>query len=144
MKDSLQRVLRSQGCEMAILFLRVFIGGVMLLHMIGKLQDYDNYVLNFQSIVGLNHATSVALPIYFEGLFAVMIIMGGGTRLAAALMAIVMIVSICEALMLGTVTDGESKLEFIYIGIYITLVISGGGRYAISSMFLNRKNVPNR
>lgn len=144
MKDSLQRVLRSQGCEMAILFLRVFIGGVMLLHMIGKLQDYDNYVLNFQSIVGLNHATSFALSILFEGLFAVMIIMGVGTRLAAALMAIVMIVSICEALMQGTVTDAESKLEFIYIGIYITLVISGGGRYAISSMFLNRKNVPNR
>ena len=144
MKDSLQRVLRSQGCEMAILFLRVFIGGVMLLHMIGKLQDYDNYVLNFQSIVGLNHATSFALSILFEGLFAVMIIMGVGTRLAAALMAIVMIVSICEALMLGTVTDGESKLEFIYIGIYISLVISGGGRYAISTMFLNRKNVPNR
>lgn len=144
MKDSLQRVLRSQGCEMAILFLRVFIGGVMLLHMIGKLQDYDNYVLNFQSIVGLNHATSFALSILFEGLFAVMIIMGVGTRLAASLMAIVMIVSICEALMQGTVTDAESKLEFIYIGIYITLVISGGGRYAISSMFLNRKNVPNR
>lgn len=144
MKDSLQRVLRSQGCEMAILFLRVFIGGVMLLHMIGKMQDYDNYVLNFQSIVGLNHATSFALSILFEGLFAVMIIMGVGTRLAAALMAIVMIVSICEALMQGTVTDGESKLEFIYIGIYITLVISGGGRYAISTMFLNRKNVPNR
>lgn len=144
MKDSLQRVLRSQGCEMAILFLRVFIGGVMLLHMIGKLQDYDDYVLNFQSIVGLNHATSFALSILFEGLFAVMIIMGVGTRLAAALMAIVMIVSICEALMQGTVTDGESKLEFIYIGIYITLVISGGGRYAISTMFLNRKNVPNR
>lgn len=144
MKDSLQRVLRSQGCEMAILFLRVFIGGVMLLHMIGKLQDYDNYVLNFQSIVGLNHATSFALSILFEGLFAVMIIMGVGTRLAAVLMAVVMIVSICEALMQGTVTDGESKLEFIYIGIYITLVISGGGRYAISTMFLNRKNVPNR
>ena len=144
MKDSLQRVLRSQGCEMAILFLRVFIGGVMLLHMIGKLQDYDNYVLNFQSIIGLNHATSFALSILFEGLFAVMIIMGVGTRLAAALMAIVMIVSICEALMQGTVTDAESKLEFIYIGIYITLVISGGGRYAISTMFLNRKNVPNR
>ena len=144
MKDSLQRVLRSQGCEMAILFLRVFIGGVMLLHMIGKLQDYDNYVLNFQSIVGLNHATSFALSILFEGLFAVMIIMGVGTRLAASLMAIVMIVSICEALMQGTVTDAESKLEFIYIGIYITLVISGGGQYAISAMFLNRKNVPNR
>lgn len=144
MKDSLQRVLRSQGCEMAILFLRVFIGGVMLLHMIGKLQDYDNYVLNFQSIVGLNHATSFALSILFEGLFAVMIIMGVGTRLSASLMAIVMIVSICEALMQGTVTDAESKLEFIYIGIYITLVISGGGRYAISTMFLNRKNVPNR
>lgn len=144
MKDSLQRVLRSQGREMAILFLRVFIGGVMLLHMIGKLQDYDNYVLNFQSIVGLNHATSFALSILFEGLFAVMIIMGVGTRLAAALMAIVMIVSICEALMQGTVTDAESKLEFIYIGIYISLVISGGGRYAISTMFLNRKNVPNR
>lgn len=129
---------------MAILFLRIFIGGVMLLHMVGKLQDYDNYILGFQSILGLSQATSFALTILFEGLAAVMIIAGVGTRLAAMMMAIVALVALWEAFLAEEIASAAAKLEFIYIGIYITLVISGGGRYAVSTLFFWRGNVPKR
>ena len=128
-------------CDMAILFLRIFIGGVMLLHIVGKLQDYDNYVLGFQSILGLSQATSFAVTILFEGLFAAMIIMGVGTRVASLLMVVVSAVALWEAFLEGMLSADASKLEFIYMGIYLTLVISGGGEYALSNLFLECKNV---
>ncbi len=140
----LRNIAQSRSCDMAILFLRLFIGGVMLLHMVGKLQDYDNYVIGFQSILGMNHATSFALTIIFEGLFAVMIVMGVATRVAASLMAIVSIVALGNAFISGVITSDAAKLEFIYMGIYLTLVISGGGRYAMSVILLGGKNVLKR
>ena len=42
---SQQTMSQLKGCATAILFLRLFIGGVMLLHIIGKMQTYDNLVL---------------------------------------------------------------------------------------------------
>ena len=43
--------------DVAILFLRLFIGGVMLLHIIGKMQDYDNLLLTYHHILGFDAAT---------------------------------------------------------------------------------------
>ncbi|MBQ5395482.1 MAG: DoxX family protein [Alistipes sp.] len=136
--------LKENATELAILFLRIFIGGVMLLHMVGKLQDYDNVVLDFYSLLSMSQATSFALTIIFEGLFAVMIIMGVGTRLAALMMCVVSAIALGEALVVSELSDASSKLQFIYFGIYLTLLISGGGKYALSEIILPDKNVLNR
>ena len=113
----------------------------MLLHIVGKLQDYNNVVIGFQSILELSAATSFALTILFEGLFAAMIIMGVGTRLAAILMTLVSAVAVTDAFLAGNITADAAKLEFIYMGIYITLIISGGGKYAISRVLMADKSV---
>ena len=141
MKKSLPNTVQSNACDMAILFLRIFIGGVMLLHIIGKLQDYNNVVIGFQSILELSAATSFALTVLFEGLFAAMIIMGVGTRLAAILMMLVSAVAVTDAFLAGNITADAAKLEFVYMGIYITLIISGGGKYAISRVLVADKSV---
>mgnify|MGYP003319164616 CR=1 FL=1 len=62
--------------DVAILFLRIFIGSVILLHIIGKLQTYDNVVLSYRHILGFDGATSFFIVTALEGLFAAMIIMG--------------------------------------------------------------------
>ena len=118
MKKSLPNTVQSNACDMAILFLRIFIGGVMLLHIIGKLQDYNNVVIGFQSILELSAATSFALTVLFEGLFAAMIIMGVGTQLAAILMMLVSAVAVTDAFLAGNITADTAKLEFVYMGIY--------------------------
>lgn len=137
-------MIKSRSCDMAILFLRIFISGVMLLHIVGKLQDYDNYVLGFQSLLGFSQATSFAITILFEGVFAAMIIMGVGTRVASLLMVVVSAVALWEAFVAGVLSADASRLEFVYMGIYITLVISGGGEYALSNLLLDCKNVLKR
>ena len=121
--------------DVAILFLRLFIGGVMLLHIVGKMQAYDNILLTYHRILGLDAATSFAVITILEGLFAAMIILGVATRFASAMMLIVVAMSIAEALLNDTPDVATAKLNFVYMGIYITLLISGGGGYAF--------NVPN-
>ena len=77
-----------------------------------------------------------------EGLFAAMIILGVATRFASAMMLIVVAMSIAEALLNDTPDVATAKLNFVYMGIYITLLISGGGRYAFNVPNLLRKNGP--
>lgn len=119
-----------KSCSAGILFLRIFIGAVMLLHIIGKMQTYDNLVLTYNNFLGLNSATSLILSIVVEGALAVMIIIGTATRLAAMLMIVATCITLIESILTGSITMMATKIEFLYLGIYLTLAISGGGMYA--------------
>lgn len=120
--------------DRAILFLRIFIAAVMLLHIIGKMQNYDNVVLTFPSLLDFNRSTSLALSIIFEAAMAAMIAIGIGTRLSALLMFITSLVTLFDIALQaeGAISTDAAKLQFIYAGIFLTLMISGGGRYSIS------------
>ncbi len=130
--------------DVAVLFLRLFIGSVILLHIIGKLQTYDNVVLSYRHILGFDSATSFFIVTALEGLFAAMIIMGLATRLAASMMIIVSAMAIAEALLPGGLPTDHAKLYFVYMGIYLTLTISGGGVYAFHAPKFMHKSVPKR
>lgn len=131
---------QNKRSDAAILFLRLFIGGVMLLHIIGKLQDYDNLLLTYHHILGLDAPTSFAVITILEGVFAAMIMLGVATRFASAMMLIVVVMSIAEALLAEIPDIATAKLNFVYMGIYIALLISGGGKYAFNVPNLLRKN----
>lgn len=120
--------------DRAILFLRIFIAALMLLHIIGKMQNYDNVVLTFPSLLDFNRPTSLALSIIFEAAMAAMIAIGIGTRLSALLMFITSLVTLFDIALQaeGAISTDAAKLQFIYAGIFLTLMISGGGRYSIS------------
>ena len=131
---------QNRRSDVAILFLRLFIGGVMLLHIIGKLQDYDNLLLTYHHLLGFDAATSFAIITILEGVFAVMIMLGVATRFASAMMIIVAVMSIAEALLDENPNIAIAKLNFVYMGIYTALLISGGGKYAFNVPNLLRKN----
>ncbi|MBR5801826.1 MAG: DoxX family protein, partial [Alistipes sp.] len=119
-------------CSVAILFLRLFIGAMMLLHIIGKMQSYDNLVLEYNSFLGLSRSTSLALSMIVEGVLAAMIIIGMGTRMAAMLMIVATCVSLTEEFLLAEISMDVIKIEILYLGVFITLTISGGGTYAFN------------
>ncbi|MBP3317513.1 MAG: DoxX family protein [Alistipes sp.] len=131
-----QMASRQRRCAWALLFLRLFVGGVILLHIIGILQTYDNVVLSYRQILGMSAATSLAITIIIEGLSAAMIMTGFGTRVAATVMALVSAISLVELAVGGEIGSDMAKVEFLYMGIYITLLLSGGGEFAF--------NVPER
>lgn len=124
--------------DIAILFLRLFIGAVMLLHIIGKLQTYDNEILDYPHILGFDSATSFAITTILEGLFTALIILGIATRFAALVMIVISAMVVVYGFSQGAPSP-EAKLSFIYMGIYITLTISGGGYYAFNIPEMGKK-----
>ena len=127
---------RYRHVDKAILFMRLFIGGVILLHVIGKLQRYNYMIVGFPPLLFNNGEASFVILTTLEALFAVMIMWGFWTRFAAFIMAMGMFVDIF--VIYPTLGWLGVERQVLYIGIYVFLVISGGGKYAIDELF-NRK-----
>lgn len=132
-----------RSCAMAILFLRLFIGAVMLLHIIGKMQTYDNLVLEYPSILGFSPATSLALSMIVQGVFAAMIMIGVATRFVSLAMMMLTLLSIARMMQMDGMTIFVLKINFLYLGIYTTLLISGSGVYGFNVPREGGKSVPN-
>lgn len=132
-----------RSCAMAILFLRLFIGAVMLLHIIGKMQTYDNLVLEYPSILGFSPATSLALSMIFQAAFAAMIMVGVATRFVSLAMMILTLLTIVRMMQVDGMTIFVLKINFLYLGIYTTLLISGSGVYGFNVPRMGGKSVPN-
>lgn len=126
----------------AILFLRIFISGVMLIHVVGKMQTYNNLVLVFPQFLGMDAPTTLSLSIALESLMAVMLLLGAGTRIAATVMIVVTVVTLIQAIAYDGASNYEVKMQFLYCGIYLTLLIAGGGRYAYEGTDEITKNSP--
>ena len=116
--------------DVAILFLRFFIGAVVYLHLIGQMQTYDNVVNHYPQILGFDSATSFAIVAITRATLATLIIVGLFTRFAASWMMVIAALSVAEAMMPDVIPTERAKLDFVYMGIYLTLVISGGGYYS--------------
>lgn len=118
--------------DIAILFLRLFIGTILFLHLIGQMQTYDNVINQFPHIFGFDGATSFAIVAILEAIFAAMIIIGISVRFASSMMLIISALSITYDLLPDMVPTERAKLDFVYMGIYLTLVMGGGGYYSIN------------
>ena len=125
--------------DAALLYLRLFIGGVVLLHNIGKMQTYNEIIEGFPALIFDSPTVTFAVFTIVEVAFAMMIMCGLWVRFASFLMALGMFLSIFVVVPTSGMTAGT--LQFIYMGIYIFFVIAGGGRYALDSALWRRKVV---
>ena len=144
MKQLLEILREYRLMDRAILFLRFFIGTLLTLHIINKLQTYNFVLTGYPALLfGSSWATFVIFT-FLEAAFAVMIILGYGTRFAAFIMALGMFVEIF--IIYPSLGWFGVERQVLYIGIYVTLVISGSGRYGLEYHFdrkrraLHRKN----
>lgn len=125
--------------DAALLYLRLFTGGVVLLHNVGKMQTYNEIIDGYPPLLFDSPTLSFALFTILEVAFAMMIMCGLWVRFSSFLMALGMFLSIF--VVVPTAGMAAGTLQFVYMGIYIFFVISGGGRYAFDSLLWGRKNV---
>lgn len=137
MKQLLEILREYRFIDRAILFLRLFVGALITLHIIDKMQTYNFVLTGYPALLFGNSTATFVIFTLLEAIFAVMLICGYGTRFAAFVMALGMFVEIF--LVYPSLGWIGVERQILYIGIYITLVISGGGRYAIES-HLDRKH----
>ena len=123
--------------DFALLYLRLFIGGVVLLHNIGKLQTYNEIIDGYPALLFDSPTLTFAVFSILEVAFAMLIMCGLWVRFSSFLMALGMFLSIFVVVPTAGMTAGA--LQFVYMGIYIFFVIAGGGRYALDSALWRRR-----
>ena len=123
------------AADKATLFLRLFIGALLFTEAITKSQNYMLLEGEYPTILGLNGADVVSLVGVLEVVAGVMITVGLLTRLTAGVMAVAMLGA--AFLFFPHQTFSQGELKVVYAGIYITLLISGGGRYSFDSILFS-------
>jgi putative oxidoreductase len=136
-KQLLEILRKYRFIDRAILFLRLFVGVLIALHIIDKLQVYNFVLTGYPALLFNSSWATFVIFTTLEALFAVMLIIGYGTRFAAFIMALGMFVEIF--IIYPSLGWLGVERQILYIGIYITLVVSGSGRYGLESHLDRRR-----
>ena len=137
MKQLLEILREYRYIDRAILFLRLFVGTLITLHIINKLQSYNFVLTGYPALLFESSTATFVIFTFLEAAFAVMILCGYGTRFAAFIMALGMFVEIF--LIYPSLGRIGVERQILYIGIYTTLVIAGSGRYGLESHIARRR-----
>ncbi len=111
--------------DAAVLYMRLFIGSVLLLHNIGKLQTYNEIIDDYPSFLFIDNRASFVLLAAAQATLAVLLMIGIDVRRVAALLVVGFSIDQWRA---GVPHFDEVK--FLWIGIFVFLCIAGGGAYA--------------
>lgn len=124
----------------AVLFLRLFAGGMMLTHGWAKLSSFAVLAEHFPDPLGVGSMLSLILILCAEVGCSLLLIFGLLTRLAA----IPLIFGMLMAFFFIHAADpfAVKELPLMYTGIYIALLWSGGGKYAVDEII--RRNLIRR
>lgn len=121
-------IARYRCMDWGALYLRIFLGGSIFFHNVGKMQNYNEIINTYPSFFFLNSTASFVFVSAVEVLMAVLLLLGLWVRFAAAVMAVGMLwLFFAEGF-----PSGETA--FVYAAVYIALVITGGGAFAFDGI----------
>lgn len=116
----------------AILFLRLSLGIMMMIHGYDKLIGFGEMQHKFMNFMGIGSTMSLALVVFAEFFCSLFLILGLFTRLAA----IPLIIATCVMVFMAHKGDvfGEAQTAALYLTGYIVLLFVGPGRVSVDSM----------
>ena len=117
-----------------LLILRVSIAGFMLTHGYPKLTRlFEAGEIKFSDPIGLGPEISLVLTVFSEFICSILIGLGLFTRIATIPLIITMLVA--AFIMHGADPFARKELALMYMLIYITLLVFGGGKYSVDKLF---------
>lgn len=128
---------RERIVSFILLALRMFFGVMFFIHGLDKMMNFSTLSQTFPSILGFGSYMSLMLAIFCEFCCSLFMIVG----LMHRLVLIPMIITMCMAFFVvhgAMIPEGE--LALIYLFVFISLFITGPGRYSIDYMLDNKFN----
>ena len=129
-KKKTERIGEYRRMDWAVFYMRLFTGAMMLFHNIGKIQSYNEIIGSYPALLHIEPAAVFVIVTVAEALLAVLIIMGLWVRMSALVMSLGIL------LMFAWGGFGAGEPEFAWLGIYVFLIVSGGGLYAFDAALL--------
>lgn len=124
MRKRIEEWIEQYRClDWAVLYMRLFAGAMMLFHNIGKVQSYNEIIDSYPSVLFMSGAAVFVFITAAEVLLAVLIMMGLWVRMAALILSL----GIFMRFVWGGFEPGE---QFVWLGVYVFFIVSGGGLYA--------------
>ena len=129
-----------RNTDLGILILRLSLGVLMILHGISKLMYGPGFIESIVTSAGL--PSFIAYGVYVGEVIApIFIILGYGTRIAAAIFAFNMIVAVslvhgADIFTLSETGGWTLELQGLYFFGALALMFTGGGKYALSNKHL--------
>lgn len=138
MSSNYTTILNLKNTDIALILLRVGVGGLMLTHGIPKLINlFDSNPVRFGDPIGIGMEASLALTVFSEVICSIMIIIGLGTRLAAIPLFFTM--GVAFFIVHGADPFKNKELALFFMIVYLVLFLTGSGKYSLDQYFLKRK-----
>lgn len=119
--------------NLALLFLRVSIGILMLTHGTGKfIVLLDGGPIEFADPIGIGPAASLALAVFAEFICSLLLIFGVATRFTIIPLIITMLVA-------GFIVHADDVFHvkekaFLFLTVFITIAIAGAGKISADNL----------
>jgi putative oxidoreductase len=119
--------------DLGLLFIRVwFCISLFVKHGLEKVFHYSDMLAKFPDPIHVGPTVGLTFAMIADFVCTLLIIIGLGTRLAALLMVINLLVIFI--FMHGfSFMDGHAELVYVYLGLAIFIVIAGPGKYSLDS-----------
>ncbi len=130
----------SRQVSTGLLVLRITFGCFMLVHGIQKAAGFGGMSEGFPDPLGVGNQLSLILAILAEVGGSILLIIGLGTRIAAAQLAFTMIVALF--LVHGADPWKVKELAAVYLAVYTAILVAGPGHFSLDQKLFGRRQPP--
>lgn len=119
--------------NLAVAFLRIFSGVMMIPYGWGKVERYETLKENFfGDPIGIGDETSLIICIFQQIFCSIMLVLGVQSRFAALMLFANMAVAV--KFHFFDPFCAVKALPMLFLGMYAFLIISGGGRFSLDNL----------
>ncbi|MFL6446879.1 MAG: DoxX family protein [Bryobacteraceae bacterium] len=121
--------------NLALLVLRVWVGLLLFVkHGLDKALNFSRVSAHFADPFHIGPTASLLLVLFAEVVCALLVALGLWTRCAAAVVVINLAVAFGFAHRFQLFGPRSGELAFVFLGAFLTLSISGGGRWSLDGL----------
>lgn len=124
--------------DFGLLILRVFFGANLFWrHGLEKIEHFSRMSAHFPDPIHIGSHASLVYALISDAICSVLVFFGLATRVAA----LIVFVNVAVVFVLVNhhrFTSGEAELLLLYIGAYLALIFTGGGRFSLDRKFFGR------
>jgi putative oxidoreductase len=122
--------------DIALLMLRVW-GGLLLFsqHGLTKVLHFSQMSGHFPNPIHIGPLPSLLFAVLSDAICSLLVVLGIGTRYAALIVVINLATAFTLVHHMKLSGPGNGELPLLFCGIFLTLVIAGGGRYSVDAAF---------
>jgi putative oxidoreductase len=139
MKKIFKMVFFAANSDLALLLLRSWVAfSLFYKHGIEKLTGFSDMASHFPDPIHIGPKPGLAYALITDGICSILVIAGLATRLSALLIVINLLV-VFVFLHGFSFVEGHAELVYVYLGVFMTLAIYGGGKYSMDHRLRNLK-----